>query len=178
VQSGALTSPPAEPTGDLQVPAPVALSRSARHRPGATPDEVPPPPAGATDLGGGAVAFGDASGRAGRARLGHGAVTEAELGVRAPAGAVPRPEDSSRVQDGNGRMLSSTAYSAEPLDRLAAFYRSQFAAGGAPAQEATPGAGQWSITAADAAGQRSVLLLQEGAQVRITVTRWQVGPRP
>lgn len=168
-----------EPTGDLQVPAPVPLQRGARHRPGATPNELPPP-AAAVDLGGGAVAFGDdASGRTGRARLGHGAVTEAELGLRAPPGAVPRPEDSSRVQDASGSMLTATSFSGAPLGQLAAFYRAQFAAGGGAAQEMAAAAGQWSISAGDGvAGERSVLLIQEGAQVRITVSRWQPAAAP
>lgn len=171
------TTTTVEATGDLQVPAPVPLQRSARSRQ-ASPADAAPPPAAAVDLGGGAVAFGDAPGRSGRARFGAGAVTEAEIGLRAPPGAVPRPEDSSRVQDGSGSMLTATSFSGEPLSRLAAFYRAQFAAaaGEPAAQEGAPLAGQWSISAGDGrGGQRSVLLIQDGGQVRITVSRWQPG---
>lgn len=174
----------------MVIPTPIPLSRSSRRSPDAA--ELPEAAASTaitvlTDDGRGGLSYRDGQGRRGQAQVGAAQIGEAELGLTFYPGATAQREVASRIQDPNaGLTLSTGLTSADALPKVAAFYRAQLSAlakaGGATStvEELSPIAGQQQLRLVDTASglNRTVLMVQEGAQVAVTLTRWQPPAAP
>jgi len=172
----------AEPSGDLQVPTAVNLQRAARQPRATVADEAPASAQTALqhDRVSDTVSYLDGQGRAGRAQLSGAVVGEGDVGLRAYPGAVANPAGSSTVSDPAAGQTAVAAFtSGDALKQVVAFYRAQAKAMASAqtdvSESAAVGAGpwQWQIVDRGTGVNRSVLVVQDGTQVSVTLTRWQ-----
>ncbi|EHR71894.1 hypothetical protein BurJ1DRAFT_3079 [Burkholderiales bacterium JOSHI_001] len=171
------------------VPQPVPMDRRTRDRnraaaatgagAAAAPDWVD------LQVDGGQVQYRDRQGRVGRAQLGEGAVSEADLGLAFYPGGQLQAAESRRIQDPlAGESATVTLVSADPLANVAAFYRSRWSTLGSGVVLQEDGgveASAWTLTATwpDGRGQSVTLLKDEGTtRVVLLRTRPAVAGRP
>ena len=187
---GAALNPPVrernDPTEALVgvVPQPVPMDRRTRDRNRATSDPGAAPAAAdwvTLQQDGAQVQYRDRQGRVGRAQLGDGTVTEADLGLAFYPGGQLQPAESRRIQDPlAGESATVTLLSADPLPSVAAFYRSRWAAQGPGVvlqEDGGADATAWTLSAAWPDGrQQTVTLLKDEGTTRVVLLRTRPAP--
>lgn len=119
----------------------------------------------------------DASGKTTQVELGAAKVSEAELGVPFYPGAKLGEGESSKVSTPEGSMYTVTLHSADPVDKVAAFYRERLKAMSAGKQlmDMSGGDGSANMVLADEQAKTSVQVhvtkVDKGTGVQIVASR-------
>lgn len=108
-------------------------------------------------------------------------VGQADVGLPLYPGARLDPQASARVRDAAGGVTVTLGMlSRDPADRVLSFYASRMQAdSGSQPRVSAAGQEQWLLSTADpaTATERSVLIVPQAGEVRITLVRWQAPQR-
>jgi hypothetical protein len=166
------------------VPPPAAITEAA---PSASEASALPPaiytPASISDAPGAGRGAAQGPGPLYGATGGSAQVSERDLDLPFYPGARQNPSDSQRMDEGgSGQWMAAGLRSGDELAKVVSFYRERLLSGSTrlTVQENAAGPGQWQLMVADPASgvNRSVLVLQDGDQVVIGLSRWQPPPPP
>ena len=166
----------AEPSGELRVPEPVPMQRTAR-----VARTLPADALSADAALGDGAARAAAAGRDRQVQWGGTPMSEADLGLKLYPQARQDVAEATRVEDrGTGRLQATVLVTRDGMAQIADFYREQLRnRNGSPPTESHPSPEQWHMEAVDASGTVfTALVWRDGAEVRVALSRWQPPSRP